>query len=143
MVVTITLADGSRTTMETCTVPVSIDIEERNVPINMLALPKEKDNRKLLGSDFLEMSGIVQDLKNKRLYFSDKPYQKIYFRKTLDVNSLQTAGSIIANSCHIREEEGTPLTSEQRGKMLDSTFSKQLTVSLSQSETLPLMWNTT
>ncbi|GBN89969.1 Retrovirus-related Pol polyprotein from transposon 297 [Araneus ventricosus] len=63
------------------------------------------------------LSGIVLDLKNKRWYFSDKPHHKICFKEDLDVNSLQTAGSIIANSCHLREEEGTPLNPEQKEKM--------------------------
>ncbi|GBM63061.1 hypothetical protein AVEN_68522-1 [Araneus ventricosus] len=79
MEVTITLADGSRTTMEVNTAPVSIDIEGRAVSIDMLALPKAKDKRKLLGTDFSEKSGIVLDLKNKRLHFNDKPCHKICF----------------------------------------------------------------
>ncbi|GBN46857.1 Retrovirus-related Pol polyprotein from transposon opus, partial [Araneus ventricosus] len=111
------LADGSQTNMEAYTAPVSIDIEGRTVPIEMLALPKAKGNRTLLGTDFLEKSGIVLDLKNKSWYFSDKPHHKIYFKEDLDVNSLQAAGSIIANSCQLREDEGTTLTPEQREKM--------------------------
>ncbi|GBM09030.1 hypothetical protein AVEN_229060-1 [Araneus ventricosus] len=117
MEVTMALADGSRTTMEAYTAPVSIDIEGRTVPIEMLALLKAKGNRTLLGTDFLEKSGIVLDLKNKRWYFSDKLHHKICFKKDLDVNSPQTAGSIIANSCHLREDEGTHMTPEQREKM--------------------------
>ncbi|GBM19609.1 hypothetical protein AVEN_197207-1 [Araneus ventricosus] len=117
MEVTMVLADGSQTNMEAYTAPVSIDIEGRTVPIEMLALPKAKGNRTLLGTDFLEKSGIVLDLKNKSWYFSDKPHHKIYFKEDLDVNSLQAAGSIIANSCQLREDEGTTLTPEQRKKM--------------------------
>ncbi|GBL86141.1 hypothetical protein AVEN_89166-1 [Araneus ventricosus] len=117
MEVTTALADGSRTTMEDYTAQVSIDIEGRTVPIEMLALPKAKGNRILLGTDCLEKSGIVLDLKNKRWYFSDKPHHKMCFKEDLDVNSLQTAGRIIAKSCHLREDEGTPLTPDQRDKM--------------------------
>ncbi|GBN96944.1 Retrovirus-related Pol polyprotein from transposon 17.6 [Araneus ventricosus] len=117
MEVTMALADGSRTTMEAYTAPVSIDIEGRTVPIEILALPKAKGNRTLLGTDFLEKSGIALDLKNKRWYFSDKPHHKKCFKEVLDVNSLQAAGSIIANSYHLREDEGTPLTPEQREKL--------------------------
>ncbi|GBO03898.1 Retrovirus-related Pol polyprotein from transposon 17.6 [Araneus ventricosus] len=117
MEVTMVLADGSQTNMEAYTSPVSIDIEGRTVPIEMLALPKAKGNRTLLGTDFLEKSGILLDLKNKSWYFSDKPHHKICFKEDLDVNSLQAAGSIIANSCHLREDEGTTLTPEQREKM--------------------------
>ncbi|GBL76274.1 hypothetical protein AVEN_234528-1 [Araneus ventricosus] len=115
--VTMALADGSRTTMVAYTAQVSIDIERRTVPIEMLALQKAKGNRTLLGTDFLEKSVIVLDLKNKRWYFSDNPHRKICFKEDLDVNSLQTAGIIIANSCHLREDEGIPLTLEQREKM--------------------------
>ncbi|GBN40850.1 Retrovirus-related Pol polyprotein from transposon 297 [Araneus ventricosus] len=115
--VTMALADGSQTNMEAYTDPVSIDIEGRTVPIEMLAFPKTKGNRTLLGTDFLKKSGIVLDLKNKRWYFSDKPHHKICFKEDLDVNSLQTAGSIITNSCHLCEDEGIPLTPEQREKM--------------------------
>ncbi|GBM92404.1 hypothetical protein AVEN_240717-1 [Araneus ventricosus] len=118
MEVTMALADCSRTTMEAYTAPVSIDIEGRTVPIEMtlmpFALPKAIGNRILLGTDFLEKSGIVLDIKNKSWYFGDKPHHKVYFK---DVNSLQTAGSIIANSSHLREDEGTPLTPEKREKM--------------------------
>ncbi|GBN33923.1 Retrovirus-related Pol polyprotein from transposon opus, partial [Araneus ventricosus] len=118
MEVTMVLADGSQTNMEAYTAPVSIDIEGRTVPIEMLALPKAKGNRTLLGTDFLEKSGIVLDLKNKSWYFCDKPHHKICFKEDLDVNSLQAAGSIIANSCQLREDEGTTLTPEQREKMI-------------------------
>ncbi|GBL77394.1 Transposon Ty3-I Gag-Pol polyprotein [Araneus ventricosus] len=88
------LADGSRITMEAYTAPMSIDIERRTVSIEMLALPEAKGNRTLLGTDFLKKSGIVLDLKNKSWYFSDKLHHKISFKEDLDVNSLQTAGSI-------------------------------------------------
>ncbi|GBM59636.1 hypothetical protein AVEN_60378-1 [Araneus ventricosus] len=44
MEITMALADGSRTTMESYTAQVSIDIEGRTVPIDMLALPKAKGN---------------------------------------------------------------------------------------------------
>ncbi|GBN08553.1 hypothetical protein AVEN_239110-1, partial [Araneus ventricosus] len=132
--------DGSQTNMEAYTAPVSIDIEGRTVPIEMLALPKAKGNRTLLGTDFLEKSGIVLDLKNKSWYFSDKPHHKICFKEDLDVNSLQAAGSIIANSCQLREDEDTTLTPEQREKM--SYLLENLTASSSQGETLPLMRNT-
>ncbi|GBO14770.1 hypothetical protein AVEN_44482-1 [Araneus ventricosus] len=141
MEVTMVLADGSQTNMEAYTAPVSIDIEGRTVPIEMLALPKAKGNRTLLGTDFLEKSGIVLDLKNKSWYFSDKPHHKICFKEDLDVNSLQAAGSIIANSCQLCEDEDTTLTPEQREKM--SYLLENLTASSSQGETLPLMRNTT
>ncbi|GBM59030.1 hypothetical protein AVEN_7413-1 [Araneus ventricosus] len=107
---------------------VSIDTEGRTVPIDILALPKAKGNQTFLGTDFLEKSGIVLDLKNKRWYFREKPHRKISFKEDINVNSLQTAGSIIANSCHLREDEGTPLTQKQREKMsymlkkIDSIF---------------------
>ncbi|GBN72229.1 hypothetical protein AVEN_152523-1 [Araneus ventricosus] len=48
---------------------------------------------------------------------SDKPHHKICFKEDFDVNSLQAAGSIIPNSCHLRVDDGTPLTPEQREKM--------------------------
>ncbi|GBM26821.1 hypothetical protein AVEN_32073-1 [Araneus ventricosus] len=70
MEATMVLADGSRNTMEAYTSPVSIDIEGRTVPIEMLALSKAKGNRTLLGIDLLENSGIALDLKNKRWYFN-------------------------------------------------------------------------
>ncbi|GBL62414.1 hypothetical protein AVEN_37935-1 [Araneus ventricosus] len=117
MEVTMALTDGSRTTLEAYTAPVSIEVEGRTVYINMLALPKAKHNRTLLATNFLEKSGIVLDLKNKRRYFSHKPHHKICFKEDPDENLLQTAGSIIANSRHLREDEGTPLTPEQRENM--------------------------
>ncbi|GBM06078.1 hypothetical protein AVEN_49453-1 [Araneus ventricosus] len=80
--VTMALADGSRTTMEAYTAPVSTDIEGRTAPTEMLAL------QKATGHSY-----------------------SLTFWKSL------TAGSIIANSCHLREDEGTPLTPEQREKM--------------------------
>ncbi|GBL78894.1 Retrovirus-related Pol polyprotein from transposon 297 [Araneus ventricosus] len=87
MEVTMALADDSRTTMEAYTAPVSIDIEEELCPLICW------------------------------LYQNDKPHHKICFKEDLDVNWLQAAGSIIPNSCHLREDEGTPLTPEQREKM--------------------------
>ncbi|GBN19630.1 hypothetical protein AVEN_6785-1 [Araneus ventricosus] len=84
MEVTMALADGSRTTMEAYIAPVSIEVEGRTVYIDMLALPKAKDNRTLLGSDFLGKSGIVLDLKNRSWYFSHKLHHKICFKEDLD-----------------------------------------------------------
>ncbi|GBM52373.1 hypothetical protein AVEN_160098-1 [Araneus ventricosus] len=67
--------------------------------------------------DIHERSGVVLDLKNKRWYITDKSHHKICFKEDLAENSLLTAESIIANSCHLREDEGTPLKPEQREKM--------------------------
>ncbi|GFS62565.1 hypothetical protein NPIL_518011 [Nephila pilipes] len=56
------LADGQRTTGEALTTQVMIAVEERPFLTRFIILPKTKENRTLLGTDFLSSAGM--DVKN-------------------------------------------------------------------------------
>ncbi|KAF9408456.1 hypothetical protein HW555_011862 [Spodoptera exigua] len=69
----ITLADGTIKTTTLLTAIVDVVIGERILPIAFSAIPEAKNNRTLLGIDFLESSGIVLNLPQRAWYFVDDP----------------------------------------------------------------------
>ncbi|CAB3242153.1 unnamed protein product [Arctia plantaginis] len=69
----IILADGNRKTSKLLTAEVNICIGQRNLPISFTVLPEAKDNRTLLGIDFLESSGIVLNLPQRCWHYIDEP----------------------------------------------------------------------
>nr|XP_042913112.1 uncharacterized protein LOC122273114 [Parasteatoda tepidariorum] len=114
--VVMTLANGSQTAVEACATQVLVNIEGRKFNHELLALPEATGNRTLLGNDFLEKTGIVLDIQRKRWHFGDEPHHKIYFRKDIHKPSLSMS-NIVANECRLRENEGEPLTPEQRQRI--------------------------
>ena len=56
------LADGSRSVKNCLTTTCKIEIGKRNFDIQFIVLPDAKQNRTLLGVDFLETAGIVLNM---------------------------------------------------------------------------------
>ncbi|GFT17360.1 hypothetical protein NPIL_268861 [Nephila pilipes] len=61
---TMSLADGQQTTGEALKTQVMVEIERRSVLTKFIILPKTKENRIMLLTDFLSSAGLVLDVKN-------------------------------------------------------------------------------
>ncbi|GFV50214.1 hypothetical protein TNCV_621271 [Trichonephila clavipes] len=109
------LADGQQTTGEALTTQVMVEIEGRSVLTKFIILPKAKENRTLLGTDFLSSAGLVLDVKNTCWYFWDNPTHKYPFGEELD--TLSIVEKMSSNTCQLREGEGESLTSAQKEKL--------------------------
>ncbi|GFU27245.1 retrovirus-related Pol polyprotein from transposon 17.6, partial [Nephila pilipes] len=76
---TVSLADGSKIEREVNTTCGKIRLGGRTLPLNLVAIPGEKNNNTLLGMDFLESSGIVLNVKRKTRFFDDQPKRQFHF----------------------------------------------------------------
>ncbi|GFU08645.1 retrovirus-related Pol polyprotein from transposon 17.6 [Nephila pilipes] len=108
------LADGQQTTGEAFTTQVMVEIEGRSVLTRFIILPKAKENRTLLGTDFLSSAGLVLDVKNDCWYFWDNPTHKYPIGEEFDTPSMDEKMSSI--TYQLREGEGESLTSVQMDK---------------------------
>lgn len=86
----ITLADGIVRKEFVCSTIVDIIIAKRLKRIRFICLPNAKDNRTLLGIDFLEQSGIVMDLAQRTWHFKDEPSKIFEFKQK--PSKLQSVG---------------------------------------------------
>ncbi|GFY76939.1 transposon Tf2-6 polyprotein [Trichonephila inaurata madagascariensis] len=93
------LADGqqSASLVQKATVPITIG--GRTFQIDLIFLPHAKGNRTLLGVDFLQISGIVMDMRNNFWYFGDKPSFKIPFSKDASLSVDDSPVEINSTSC--------------------------------------------
>ncbi|GFS40157.1 uncharacterized protein NPIL_350521 [Nephila pilipes] len=104
-------ADGQQTTDEALTIQVMIEIEERSVLTRLIILPKVKENRTLLGTDFLSSFGLVLDVKSACWYFWDNPNHKYPFGEELYTPSI--AEMMSSSTWQLRKGVGEILTSVQ------------------------------
>lgn len=75
----ITLADGS-TSFERCLSTVcKITIGGRSLDIHFIVLPNAKNNRTLIGADFMEQAGIVLNMGQRYWYFESEPTEHFDF----------------------------------------------------------------
>ncbi|KAJ8911492.1 hypothetical protein NQ315_010864 [Exocentrus adspersus] len=75
----ITLADGRREQKKVLTTYTTIEIGGRTTTINLVIMPHARDNRTLLGIDFLEKAGIVLNLPQRCWNFADEPNKLFEF----------------------------------------------------------------
>ncbi|GFS32479.1 CCHC-type domain-containing protein [Nephila pilipes] len=76
---TVFLADGNKIEREVNTTCVKIHLGGGTLPLNLVAIPRAKNNNTLLGMDFLESSGIFLNVKRKTWYFDDQPKRQFHF----------------------------------------------------------------
>ena len=69
----ISLADGSRSVRNCLTTTYKIEIGKRNVDIQFIVLPDAKQNRTLLGVNFLENAVIVLNMPQRYWFFEQQP----------------------------------------------------------------------
>ncbi|KAF8781660.1 Transposon Ty3-G Gag-Pol polyprotein like [Argiope bruennichi] len=92
--ITMTLANGCQTKEAVCTSSVTFKIEKKVLTLDLLALPKAKGNRTLLGADFLVKAGIVLNLKHKNWHFYGDQTRKIPFREDTPVSLLRPVETV-------------------------------------------------
>lgn len=113
----VTLADGVQKETEVYTTKVNIEIEGRSFQITLFALPTARDNRTLLGTDFLRGAGIVLDLLNHRWFYYDNPKQKFRFEDDEFSTAEYSENAVEVNTLLLRENEGKHLSREQRSEL--------------------------
>lgn len=72
---TVILADGSKQKRDILCTTVPIKLKGRTFEIDFIIFPDARDNRTLLGIDFLEKAGIVPVLPQRCWYYVDRPDQ--------------------------------------------------------------------
>ena len=115
----VTLADGSTQLQEVCLAETIIKFGNRLRPIKLLALPEAKDNRTLIGIDFLEENGIVLNLGQRYWYFLDQPCKTFDFYDTSKTKVIPSVSSTPPNKKQKKRSEfleGT-ISLEERGIM--------------------------
>ncbi|GFT12935.1 uncharacterized protein NPIL_519411 [Nephila pilipes] len=126
---TMSLTDGSKIEGEVNTTCVKIRLGGRTLPLNLVVIPGAKNNT-LLGMDFLELSGIVLNVKRKTWYLVDQPKRQFHFveqiQESCDAvksNVSQTAAPLtvkeINHPDHSHANEVNHLTSMQQLELKD------------------------
>ncbi|GFS47619.1 retrovirus-related Pol polyprotein from transposon opus [Nephila pilipes] len=98
------LADGTKNEVETYTNCVVVGLEGRVIKTNLISLPYAKENRTILGIDFLKDAGVVLDLKDQNWYFNDFSCRKFEFVEDAtpcNINTMTTE----SNFCQLREDK--------------------------------------
>lgn len=105
----ITLADGIVRKELVCSTVVKIIIGKRLKRIRFICLPNARNNRTLLGIDFLEQAGMVMDLAQKTWYFKDAPKELFSFKaKPSNMDDIRLNQTLIENkttkmACNIND----------------------------------------
>lgn len=81
----VVLADGSITTGTVMSTICEIRIGNRIRKIRFIYLPKSKNNRTLLGMDFLDQAGIVLNIPQRYWHFDDEPKTRFNFTNPLEM----------------------------------------------------------
>jgi hypothetical protein len=140
----VTLADGMQKFSEVYNTKIDIELMGKRIPTTLFALPTAKDNRTLLGTDFLSKAGICLDTQNRKWYFNCNPRKRFNFEKDAFIlaskpnkdtsdspgnsqnDSTLSSDKIIEspklNTCVLKETEGSHLSAEERlelGKLLE------------------------
>lgn len=123
MQLTMTLADGGKSQVEAYKTCVDIGLEGRTIKTNLIALPHAKENRTLLGTDFLQDAGVVLDLKGRKWFFKDVPHRKYDFGEETNLCDIKSTLNVESNTCKLREEEGKQLSKEEKSQL--NTLLKQ------------------
>lgn len=87
-----TLADGSTNVRKFLTSVCKIVIGGRSFNISFLIFPDDKNNRTLLGTDFMEQANIVLNMGQKHWHFEGCPYEVFDFADelSLELNLIET-----------------------------------------------------
>nr|XP_034194161.1 uncharacterized protein LOC117610644 [Osmia lignaria] len=72
----VALADGNPRIREVLVTKVDVDLEGRTIPTQFIILPNSKDNRTLLGVDFMEDAGIIINTPQRSWHFIEDPKQE-------------------------------------------------------------------
>lgn len=90
----ISLADGTEKHQKLLVATVDVTVGKRTLPITLTVLADAKDNRTLLGIDFLESAGIILHLPQRTWSFIDKPDEMFEFLHLRNESVLKAAKKI-------------------------------------------------
>ncbi|GBN02115.1 Transposon Ty3-I Gag-Pol polyprotein [Araneus ventricosus] len=83
--ISMTFVDGHSSNAQVLTTQVNVQIKNRVVRTKFIILPDSKDNRTLLGLDFLQDAGVGIALKSLKWYFSDNPHKSFPFENDVHI----------------------------------------------------------
>lgn len=81
---TIRLADGIDREVQALIFEVEVKILNKVIPLSLVSIPEHKQNRTLLGLDFIELANIVLNLPNGQWYFSVTPQYTYLFEDNVE-----------------------------------------------------------
>ncbi|XP_073821670.1 uncharacterized protein [Musca autumnalis] len=104
------LSDGTTTVREILTTTCNIGIGGRSLDIKFLIFPDDKNNRTLLGSDFLEQAQIVLNMGQRYWHFEGSPSQVFDFAEEwpLELNLIETIKVVEAQPKRKASTEAAP-----------------------------------
>ncbi|KAL0820798.1 hypothetical protein ABMA28_006615 [Loxostege sticticalis] len=97
---TVTLADGIRKEQKILTVAVPISLCNRIVPTTLIILPESRENRTLLGVDFLQDAGMILNIPQMTWCFVDE-VETVYDLQPEDSAEISTA-LLETSACEVR-----------------------------------------
>ena len=86
---TVTLADGRKEEREVHSTFVTLQMEGRTFKVALLAFPDARDNRTLLGANFLKKAGIVLNLRGNNWHFTSNPRRHFHFVEPFQLQSCE------------------------------------------------------
>ncbi|KAI5631014.1 hypothetical protein NE865_16275 [Phthorimaea operculella] len=99
------LADGSITTHKLLSTNVDVTLGGRTLPIEFTVMPMAKENRTLLGIDFLEKSGIILHLPQRAWAFADDPTKMFDFVRIKEMPQLTAAKKLSFEDTELEDDE--------------------------------------
>lgn len=110
-------ADGIHRSEEILRTTVDVELEGRKIPTNFLIFPKYRDNKTLLGIDFLETANIVINVGQKSWSFGDDPEKYYLYELESQVQQQADVAKVEVTSVSLRSDEGTHLTQQQHEEL--------------------------
>ncbi|CAK9799253.1 hypothetical protein ANTPLA_LOCUS1956 [Anthophora plagiata] len=140
----ITLADGLPRHQEVLTCRTTVEVANRKFLTNFIILPNSRDNRTLLGIDFLEDAGIVINAPQRTCCFVDQPGVQRPFepvppatpssairkRPQLESNKAQVAEVAMADTFYTPQEEEGKTEKEFIEEVFNKCFSHFLSTEI-------------
>ena len=122
----ITFADGNTKVSEILQTEVDVSIHGKTVKTEFLILPELRNNRTLLGTDFISKAGIMLDIANGGWYFSSTPHKSFNFAvETPQPDPAIDVVEISAINVALRPDEGIDLSQNERKKLEELLERKQ------------------
>ena len=98
----VTLADGRTCAKRVMSTIVDVTIGGRVRKIRLIALPNAAENRTLIGTDFLEQTGIILNMAQRFWYFIDDPKMKFDFTAPITVKqTMDIAAKHVVETRHV------------------------------------------
>ncbi|GFU17076.1 hypothetical protein NPIL_427131 [Nephila pilipes] len=100
----VSLADGSKIEREVNTICVKIHLGGHTLPLNLVSIPGVKNNT-LLSMDFLELPGIVLNVKKKTWLFNDRPKRQFHFVEKIQESCVAVKSNVSQTAAPLTVKE--------------------------------------